>query len=131
MGCDFGIQSLQVKQGSIPPAFQVDTMVEVLWGMCENTAEKEIEQYRCEDTSLFNFIIDVKGSRGDTIGTGKELTSHIIMEKADDLCEFPWTAGPGEDDPLSLPVDHVEGLGQVNKDCIAVNLLFDAFLLDL
>ena len=53
------------------------------------------------------------------------------MEKVDDQCEFPWAAELSEDGPQSLPVDHVNGLGQVNEDCIEVHLLFDAFLLDL
>ena len=53
------------------------------------------------------------------------------MEKSDDLCKFLCAAEVGEDDPQSLPVDCVKALGQVNEDCIEVNLIFNAFLSDL
>ena len=57
--------------------------------MSENAAEKEVEQYRGEDAPLFDSTGDVKGSIAYAIGIGKDSASHTIMEKVDDLCEFP------------------------------------------
>ena len=47
-------------------------MVEVLEGMSKNAPEEEVEQYRGEDTALFHSMGDVKGIRGDTVGSGKD-----------------------------------------------------------
>ena len=55
------------------------------------------------------------------------------MEEADDLGKFSGAAKLGKYtyDPQSLLVDCVEGLRQVDEDCVEVHLLFNAFLLDL
>ena len=62
---------------------------------------------------------------------GKDLSSHINMEKADDLNELWRATITSEDIPQGLSVDGVNCLGQVDKHGVEVKVLLKAFLLDL
>ena len=62
---------------------------------------------------------------------GKDLSSHIIAEKADDLNELWRSTITSEHVPQSLSVDGVKCLDQVDKHEVEVEVLLKAFLLHL
>jgi len=53
------------------------------------------------------------------------------MELADNCDELGWVAKFLCDFLESIPTDCIKGLGQINKGCVEVTMLFHAFLLEL
>ena len=62
---------------------------------------------------------------------GKDLSSHINMEKADDLNELWRATITSEDIPQGLSADGVKCLIQVDEHRVEVEVLLKAFLLNL
>ena len=62
---------------------------------------------------------------------GKDLSSHINMEEADDLNELWRATKTSEDIPQGLSVDGVKCLGQVDEHGVEDKVLLKAFLLNL
>ena len=62
---------------------------------------------------------------------GKDLSSHINMEKADELIELWRVTITSEDIPQGLSVDAVKCLSQIDEHKVEVEVLLKAFLLNL
>ena len=65
------------------------------------------------------------------LNVGKDLSSHIIMEKADDLNTLWRAAITSKHIPQSLSVDGVKCFGQVDEHGVEIEVLLKAFLLNL
>ena len=97
---------------------------------CLNTQAKErFEQDWSEHTALLRAAGDAEWGCSDS--AVENWADHTIMEKANDVDQLPGASHLPKDEPESFPIDRIECFSKVYENGIKVQLLLDAFLLDL
>ena len=120
-----GMQSPVVKQTSVKSIADVcrTVILKVFY------AEKDAEQNRCQNTTLFHVIDDGEGPR--VVAVQPNLAVMVFVELDNNAEELWWAAKALHDHPQSLSAHCVKRFSQVPKCYIQFFVLLPAFLLEL
>ena len=125
-----GLQSPDVKQAAIEIVAGVYSTVIIkgFYDLFRNHAEKDAEQSRYQNTTLFH-AVDDGGSREAAVQPN---LAALVFVQLDNHVEKLWWAVKGlHDHPQSLSAHCIKHFGQVHKRYVQSFVLLSAFLLEL